>query len=94
MGDPSVRLRRLHERGRYDRATIYPILDMDPQALRYLDKSDGWAVGSDPNVVVIDKGAGASLRQHYLVTQGRRHSIWAKRTQGSQPQRLNGWRNR
>ena len=33
----------------------------DPQALQFLDKSDGWAIGSDPSVVVIDKGAGASI---------------------------------
>src|ERR1700733_6924118 len=39
----------------------YALFFMDPQALQYLDKSDGWAVGSDPNVVVIDKGAGASF---------------------------------
>ena len=39
----------------------YALFFMDPQALQYLDRSDGWAVGSDPNVVVIDKGAGASF---------------------------------
>ncbi len=39
----------------------YALFFMDPQALRFLDKSDGWAIGSDPSVVVIDKGAGASI---------------------------------
>jgi lipid-binding SYLF domain-containing protein len=34
---------------------------MNEQALKYLDKSDGWAIGSDPSVVVIDKGTGASI---------------------------------
>ena len=39
----------------------YALFFMDAQALRYLDQSDGWAVGSDPSVAVIDKGAGASI---------------------------------
>ena len=39
----------------------YALFFMDPQALQFLDKSDGWAIGSDPSVVVIDKGAGASI---------------------------------
>ena len=39
----------------------YALFFMDPQALQYLDKSDGWTIGSDPSVVVIDKGAGASI---------------------------------
>jgi lipid-binding SYLF domain-containing protein len=39
----------------------YALFFMNEQALKYLDRSDGWAVGSDPSVVVIDKGAGASV---------------------------------
>jgi lipid-binding SYLF domain-containing protein len=39
----------------------YALFFMNDAALRYLDNSDGWAIGSDPNVVVIDKGAAASL---------------------------------
>ena len=39
----------------------YALFFMDPAALQFLDKSDGWAIGSDPSVVVIDKGAGASI---------------------------------
>jgi lipid-binding SYLF domain-containing protein len=39
----------------------YALFFMDPQALQFLDKSDGWAIGSDPSVVVIDKGAAASI---------------------------------
>ena len=39
----------------------YALFFMNDQALTYLDKSDGWAIGSDPNVVVIDKGAGANI---------------------------------
>src|SRR5689334_8462151 len=36
----------------------YALFFMNQQALRYLDQSDGWAVGTDPNVVVINQGAG------------------------------------
>ena len=39
----------------------YALFFMNPEALHFLDQSDGWAVGSDPSVVVIDKGAGASI---------------------------------
>ncbi len=39
----------------------YALFFMDPQALQFLDNSDGWAIGSDPNVAVIDRGAGANI---------------------------------
>ena len=39
----------------------YAIYFMDPKGLAYLDNSDGWEIGTAPNVVVVDKGAGASL---------------------------------
>ncbi len=39
----------------------YALFFMDPQALQFLDKSDGWSIGADPSVAVIDKGAGASI---------------------------------
>jgi lipid-binding SYLF domain-containing protein len=39
----------------------YALFFMDPQALQFLDNSDGWAIGTDPNVAVIDKGAGANI---------------------------------
>jgi lipid-binding SYLF domain-containing protein len=29
--------------------------------LQFLDKSDGWSIGADPSVAVIDTGAGASI---------------------------------
>ncbi|HEX4504238.1 MAG TPA: lipid-binding SYLF domain-containing protein [Alphaproteobacteria bacterium] len=38
----------------------YAMFFMTQSALDYLDKSDGWQVGSGPSVVVIDKGAAAS----------------------------------
>jgi lipid-binding SYLF domain-containing protein len=47
----------------------YALFFMNERALKYLDKSDGWAVGSDPNVVVIDKGAGASINSTTLSHQ-------------------------
>ena len=34
----------------------YALFLMNDSAIRYLEKSDGWAIGSGPSVVVIDKG--------------------------------------
>ena len=34
---------------------------MNDAALRYLEQSDRWAIGSGPSVVVVDQGAAASL---------------------------------
>ncbi|MBS0561774.1 MAG: twin-arginine translocation pathway signal protein [Proteobacteria bacterium] len=39
----------------------YALFFMNAKALDYLRKSDGWAIGSGPNVVVMDKGAAASI---------------------------------
>ncbi len=39
----------------------YAIYFMQAEGLAYLDNSDGWEVGTAPNVVVVDRGAGASL---------------------------------
>ena len=38
----------------------YALFLMNDKALAYLDKSDGWAIGSGPSVVVIDKGKAMS----------------------------------
>ena len=39
----------------------YALFFMNQGALKYLDQSDGWAIGSGPSVVVVDKAAAASL---------------------------------
>jgi lipid-binding SYLF domain-containing protein len=39
----------------------YALFFMTSSALSYLDKSDGWAIGSGPSVVVVDKGAASSF---------------------------------
>jgi len=39
----------------------YALFFMNDQALQYLDRSDGWAVGAAPNVVVVNKGYAASM---------------------------------
>ncbi len=44
----------------------YALFFLDPAALSYLNRSDGWAVGTDPNVVVIDRGAAASINSTTL----------------------------
>lgn len=38
----------------------YALFIMNPKALAYLNRSDGWAIGSGPSVVVVDKGAAKS----------------------------------
>lgn len=38
----------------------YVLFFMTPSALKYLKDSDGWAIGSGPSVVVLDKGTAAS----------------------------------
>jgi len=39
----------------------YAVFLLDDKARTYLDNSDGWEIGTAPNVVVVDKGAAASL---------------------------------
>jgi len=39
----------------------YALFFMTDSALKYLQDSDGWAIGSGPSVVVMDKGAAASM---------------------------------
>ena len=39
----------------------YALFFMDEQALNYLNQSDGWAIGTDPSVVIVDKGAGKTF---------------------------------
>ena len=38
----------------------YALFFMNEAALAYLNKSEGWSIGSGPSVVVLDKGAAAS----------------------------------
>jgi lipid-binding SYLF domain-containing protein len=38
----------------------YALFLMNDAAVRYLNRSDGWAIGSGPSVVVVDKGAAMS----------------------------------
>jgi lipid-binding SYLF domain-containing protein len=39
----------------------YALFFMNDSALGYLDKSEGWEVGTGPSLVVLDKGAAKSL---------------------------------
>jgi len=39
----------------------YALFFMTESAMQFLDKSDGWELGSAPNVVVLDQGAAGSL---------------------------------
>ena len=39
----------------------YALLFMDDASLKYLEKSDGWEIGTGPSIVVLDKGFGKNL---------------------------------
>lgn len=39
----------------------YAVFFLDDAALGYLDSSDGWEIGTAPNVVMVESGAGTSL---------------------------------
>ena len=39
----------------------YVMIFMNDAALKYLDKSDGWELGTGPSIVVLDQGAAAGL---------------------------------
>ena len=39
----------------------YALFFMDEAAVKYLDKSDGWEVGTGPSLVVVDEGFGKSM---------------------------------
>ena len=39
----------------------FALFFMTADALSYLNRSDGWAIGSGPSVVVVDKGTAANL---------------------------------
>ena len=39
----------------------FALFFMNEKALKYLNDSDGWAIGSGPSVVVVDKGAAANI---------------------------------
>ncbi|MDD5759500.1 MAG: twin-arginine translocation pathway signal protein [Desulfobulbaceae bacterium] len=39
----------------------YALFLMDDDAIRYLDKSEGWELGVGPNIVVVDEGVARNL---------------------------------
>ena len=45
---------------------------MTETALKYLQSSNGWSIGSGPSVVVVDKGAAASVTSTTLT-----HDVYA-----------------
>jgi lipid-binding SYLF domain-containing protein len=44
----------------------YALFFMNDGALHYLQASDGWAIGTGPTVVVVDKGVAASMTSETL----------------------------
>jgi lipid-binding SYLF domain-containing protein len=50
----------------------YALFFMNESALKYLEKSDGWEIGTGPSLVVIDKGFGENLSSTTL-----QHDVYA-----------------
>ena len=50
----------------------YALFFMTETALKYLQSSNGWSIGSGPSVVVVDKGAAASVTSTTLT-----HDVYA-----------------
>jgi lipid-binding SYLF domain-containing protein len=53
----------------------YVLFFMDNDSLAYLEKSDGWEVGSGPSLVVLDKGFGKNLTTTTLQKEFTRISL-------------------
>ena len=68
---------------------------MNDAALTYLNKSDGWAIGSGPSVVVVDKGAAKSTtsttvaKDVYAFPFGQKGLIAGLGLEGSKITRIN-----
>ncbi len=50
----------------------YALFFMSESALKYLDKSDGWEIGSGPSIVIVDKGMARAL-----TTTTAKHEVYA-----------------
>ena len=44
----------------------YALFFMNEAALKYLNNSDGWTVGTGPSIVVLDQGKAASMTSQTL----------------------------
>src|SRR5262245_60021516 len=44
----------------------YVLFFMDEPSVQYLDKSDGWEIGSGPSLVVVDEGFGKSMSNTHM----------------------------
>lgn len=72
----------------------YALFFMNKKALAYLDSSDGWALGSGPSIVVVDKGAASSFtttsltQDVYAVPFGQRGLMAGVGVEGSKITRI------
>ncbi len=73
----------------------YALFFMTDSSLNYLEKSDGWSVGSGPSVVVLNKGAAASMtsttlpQDVYAVPFGQKGLMAGVGIEGSKITRVN-----
>jgi lipid-binding SYLF domain-containing protein len=73
----------------------YALFLMNNKALNYLNRSDGWAIGSGPSVVVVDKGAAMSTtsttlaKDVYAMPFGQKGLMAGLGLEGSKISRIN-----
>ena len=73
----------------------YALFFMNDKALKYLRDSDGWAIGSGPSVVVVDKGAAKSTtsttiaKDVYAMPFGQKGLMAGLGLEGSKISRIN-----
>lgn len=73
----------------------YALFLMDDAAVKALDSSGGWDLGSSPNIVVVDKGASESLstttikKGTYMIAFGHKGLMAGVDIQGTKITRLN-----
>lgn len=73
----------------------FALFFMTEEALKYLNKSDGWAIGSGPSVVVVDKGMAANMttttltQDVYAIPFGQKGLMAGLGLEGSKITRIN-----
>ena len=60
----------------------YALFLMTDSAMKWIDKSDGWEIGTGPSIVVMDTGAAAAATTHNLTIGDLRVFLRSERTDG------------
>ncbi len=55
---------------------------MSDSAMKWLDRSDGWELGSAPNIVIVDKGMSGGISTTSAQASTYAFFLWAERIDG------------